>query len=175
VEAIRTPDELESIRDKGRAFSRSHKRVFRGIISNQAGWDTWLLTFTRDIALHHFATQIIEAESALENGQLSEARDIAEQIITERPYHSLGYHLRARVALEEFRHADAIHDLTTCIPFNPRNVEFYLLRAKSHLALGDLRAANADLKKASKLAPNDERLRVLRDIAAKRQAQLHAE
>jgi hypothetical protein len=46
LEANRTPEELQRIREHGRAMLESHPTVFKNIISSDDGWESWLMTIT---------------------------------------------------------------------------------------------------------------------------------
>jgi tetratricopeptide (TPR) repeat protein len=71
-----------------------------------------------------------------------------------------------------YRFADAVLDFDRCIALEPRNVNFYYRRARAYLMLDQMENALADLQTASALQPDNERLAVLREIAARRQRQL---
>jgi tetratricopeptide (TPR) repeat protein len=174
LEDARSDYELAIVIEYGRAMLGTYPETFRQIIRAEDGWETWLLTIIEPDPMSRFDFHIIQAENALGNRNFQVARVIADDIIRTRPDRALGYQLRARALLGDYRFAEAAQAYDICIEMEPHNVDFYYRRARVHLMLDDMDAAHADLQRASELAPDDERLRVLRDIAAKRQAQLRA-
>jgi hypothetical protein len=172
LEASRTPEELANIRDLGRFHLEKYPRMFKAVINTHHGWESWLLTIIHPVPLPVLRRYAMRGEHALGNNLHETASTIADDIVAERPDLSVGYLLGAHVYIKNHQFDDAVTLLDTCIALEPHNVDFYLQRARVHLVRNQMEAAFRDMETVSALQPDNERLAVLREIAARRQRQV---
>jgi hypothetical protein len=168
LEKGRPPDDLEAILNNGATRLQTHPRLFRQIIRDPAGWESWLMTVTHALPIVLLESYRQRAELAMEYHLYPVAVRIAERIIHYRPDQALGYHLRARANEADRRYHAALADLTTCIAYEPANPLFYVQRARIYLILDEDLAALQNIEDALRLKPDCEDALALWVIAEKR-------
>ena len=84
------------------------------------------------------------------------------------PRHEGGYNNLGVLALEENRGQVAVEFFTKALQQNPRDAKTHYLLARSHLAVGDLKDARAEIEQAVKLDPGQPEFLAFRENLEKR-------
>jgi tetratricopeptide (TPR) repeat protein len=104
--------------------------------------------------------QLLSAYAALEDGNLSQGRAIAEQLTGCHPHSALAWQMQGQIALLEFDAKNAVRHFKQALAIDSDNADSKEWLAQALLMLGRTQQAQTVLQEALKLAPEKASLHV---------------